>query len=221
MKTSLKKIIWLFLTSSWCLGFRVWPNMDLWEIDASSEAQSKLFVVYAEATREVTNDLPSDDPAAGSGTITIQQLMNSVFNDYNSIQGAFVILTDVNDPDYSAAAASHRTITIELANPTALGAGGQTYHTRTENRLTGCRIVMKGGAYSSAKSYVGTVTHELGHCLGLDHPQDSTNSIMSYFNTNSTVRLQPDDKMGILYLYPTNPEKAKESATMGMSCARR
>jgi hypothetical protein len=39
--------------------------------------------------------------------------------------------------------------------------------------IAGCKIVLTDKAYESARVYVGLVTHELGHCVGLEHPQET------------------------------------------------
>lgn len=54
----------------------------------------------------------------------------------------------------------------------------------------------------SAKSLLNTITHELGHCVGLGHPHSNYHSIMSYANLGEHGELGLDDKAGITFLYP-------------------
>lgn len=210
----------LILTSLLLLGFRVSPTGNLWSIDRSSTSSSKLFVVYAYPTRDLRNDLATGDPLAGSATVTIQQLMNSIFDDYNSVQGAFVTLVDSSDTDFAALSAN-RTIRIEDGGTAGLTSGGEAEQTWDGSQVIGCRISLKPLVFDAAKIFVDAVTHEIGHCLGLNHPMETTNSVMSYYKESNTLRLQVDDKMGITYLYPVNPSKGKEDPTLGLSCARR
>ena len=74
----------------------------------------------------------------------------------------------------------------------------------------GCRLRMSDkyiGGSLNREDFMGTLIHELGHCVGLNH-SDDTASVMTY---NATVYVQPaalsrDDKDGVTYLYPYGSE---------------
>lgn len=216
-----KIVFWTLITPLLAFGFQIIPKGNFWNINASTTAASKLFVVYSNPTQVVTNDLPAGDVLAGTSTVTVQQIMTSIFNDYNSIAGAFVILADSSDPDF-ALNSTNRTITIELSNNLAgATSGGQAQQSWTGSNISACRILVKPSVYDKAKFLTSLLTHELGHCLGLAHPMDTTNSIMSYYVSPDLVRLQVDDKMGLVYLYPTDTARAREEPTLGFSCARK
>lgn len=53
-----------------------------------------------------------------------------------------------------------------------------------------------------AKDLAFTLTHELGHCLGLGHAHTNYDAIMGYSRTARDLRLGADDMAGIIYLYP-------------------
>jgi hypothetical protein len=54
----------------------------------------------------------------------------------------------------------------------------------------------------SAQSFLETVTHELGHCVGLGHPHNNYGAIMSYSRGGKSYKLGADDKAGAIFLYP-------------------
>ena len=86
-------------------------------------------------------------------------------------------------------------------------------------KVVGCEISLERDLLDSAKALVANLTHEIGHCLGLDHSQESVNSIMSYYSDSESIyRLQIDDRMGITYLFAKNLSKVSEVNTYGLSC---
>jgi hypothetical protein len=215
------KILAILILSSLLVGFRFFPGGNNWDLDRTSPATSKLFVVYDNPTRTLENDLPEGDPLHGTPTITVAQAMTSILNDYNNVGASFLILTDQNDSDF-AARSEGRTITIVEANTDnpVSGADASPAKNPSTGRIVSCRVRVSPKLFEKASLFVWATAHEMGHCLGLDHPQDITRSIMSYFQPERYARLQADDKMGITYLYPQNPENAREIATLGLSCAR-
>lgn len=214
-----KKILWIFLVPSLLCGFKLIGSKYKWEINNSSTAKSKLFIEYDRATETLENDLPSDHSLAGTSTITVKQAIDSIIADYNSIQGAYLILADTADSDY---AAEHTNRVIEVIDGTtdALATAGAAKWETDGYQIIGCKIVFEESMYTKANYFTYAVAHEIGHCLGLAHPQDTVNSIMSYFGKQDP-RLQIDDKMGLVYLYPTDASKGQEYATMGFSCSRK
>lgn len=200
-----------------CLGFRTFDDQKTFDINNSATAKTKIFVDYDQGSVTLTNDMPDGDSLAGNSSVTVTSAMTSIFTDYNNIAAAYVQLVATSDSDY-AAESKNRIITIRKAATSGL-TGGEAKLQFEGTQVVGCTIDVKPELYENAKSFVTTVTHEIGHCLGLDHPQETVNAVMSYFN-NEIPRLQIDDIMGIVYLYPTDPSKAKETATLGMSCEK-
>ena len=75
----------------------------------------------------------------------------------------------------------------------------------------------------SALSMLITLTHELGHCVGLGHPHNNYGAIMSYSRTDRSFRLGADDKAGAIFLYPDpayGGDKQKELIGCGNIGAR-
>ncbi|MBK9295241.1 MAG: matrixin family metalloprotease [Oligoflexia bacterium] len=207
----------LFLLTT---GFQIFTNRDFWNINNSSAASRKLFIRYSGGTEQYNNNLPASDVLAASGaTVTLDAIINSVLNDYNAIGSSYVQLVLTSDSDF-AANSTDRIIDIvfDKTNGTQVGQAEPSFR---GYRIIGCRVVLNASLKSTAKQLVGVMTHEMGHCLGLDHPQDTVNAIMSYFRDENAIRLNTDDKMGITYLYPLNSSYSNEVATFGFSCARR
>lgn len=69
----------------------------------------------------------------------------------------------------------------------------------------------------SALSMLITLTHELGHCVGLGHPHNNFGAIMSYSRTDRSFRLGADDKAGAIFLYP-DPEYGGDKTKELISC---
>lgn len=201
-------------------GFRTFYAENLWPTSNSTQANRKLFIIYDDASDSIKNDFvgTSDELSDDGSTITVETAVDSIMSDFNSIASAYVELVDSEDIDYSQSFASDRTISISFGG----SAGTTTGHAQMEyvnGEVVGCKIALESSLKDSAKEFIQTLTHEIGHCLGLDHAQDTVNSIMSYYMDRDAIfRLQNDDKMGITYLFPSDVSKAKEVSTFGLSC---
>ncbi|MES2962710.1 MAG: matrixin family metalloprotease [Bdellovibrionota bacterium] len=207
-----RKILSLAMLLIMLTGFRTYSNETRWNVSAASP---KLFVSFCSTPAITTNDLPASDLNAGP-SITFSAAVNSIFADFTNLPGSYVVLVNTSDPEYATSTGR----TIEVCFKSQTGGGGVAQQKMgSDGKLSGCTIQLDPGLTSSAKAFVRTLSHELGHCLGLDHSQDNSNSLMSYFSDSSVIRLQMDDKMGLIQQFPADPAYANETATLGASCA--
>jgi hypothetical protein len=203
------------------VGFRTFINHTPWDVNAANAANKKLFIKYSNATTNVSNDLSASDPLAKSGSkLTVKELMDSIFEDINGVGASYLELVDTDDADYSARK-ENREVTITFDGATGGNSGEAQFEYGDDGRFSTCTITADSSLLDNAEFFIKTITHEIGHCLGLDHPQETTNSVMSYYSSRDTVRFQIDDKMGLIYLYPIDSSAASEDNTFGMSCSRR
>lgn len=193
-------------------GFRLFPGEARW---TASPADPVIWVRFCERPEFERNNLPEGDPLHGQN-MTFNTLSQSVRDDFSSVQTTFIELRDTS-VDAGFDPARDRVIDVCFSGGLFLAAGFALRKT-TGKTVTGCEVKLSEKLKTSASAFVATLTHELGHCMGLDHTQDLSYAIMSYFREPGLVRLQVDDKMGLTYMYPTDPEYGREAMTLGLSC---
>ncbi|MGE3759099.1 MAG: matrixin family metalloprotease, partial [Pseudobdellovibrionaceae bacterium] len=101
-------------------------------------------------------------------------------------------------------------------NPVAGISGGYAKPAFVGKSIDKCEIEALEKHSKKAKFLTHLLTHEIGHCFGLMHPQEGTHSVMSYF-AGQFARLQNDDYAGITYRYPDVEDYAKEESTLGLT----
>lgn len=197
-----------------CLGFRMYPGGNQWSI---SKDDPILFLNFCQSMIPEENDIDSGDELFGT-TLTHNSVVDSILNDFNDIQGSYLILSDADrDVTYNVNLHSKRTIDICIASQQGVTAGQAKLKVDDDGKFIGCTINMEKAVLKKAKGFIRTVTHEIGHCLALDHPQETSWAIMSYFS--NAHRLQSDDKAGIVTMYPENSDDVKLQNTFGLACS--
>lgn len=216
------RLILIVLMSLLSLGFRIgWKNAM-----SASKSSPKLYVNICDSTKTETfsdNSVESGDELYNQTVLDAVDVVYSISKDYNTIGGSYldlVILGDTNedgvidgsDDSSHDAIPENKIIEFCTGGTGGLLAGGSA-QTKDD---AGCTIKLSDAIFDDVKDFLRIATHEIGHCLGLDHAHEMNDlSIMSYFT--DVYRLQIDDKLGITHLYPTT--KLKESTTFGLSCA--
>lgn len=224
----LKKVcIWTFIAFL-SLGFRVFPGK--WNI---SKTDPTIWVRICSSPVTIEeNDITGNDPLTGIAGLTIQQVMQSVIDDYNAVPTSYLRMAlypaDPNNPGapaagdstFTIAAAETRTIDIcfDGTDASAGLSGGHASAKTQGDTIIGCEIKVRKDRTAKAYTLTHLIAHEIGHCFGLMHPQESVNSVMSYFTTSDDfLRLQNDDKAGLTFRYPEEEAYAQEQSTLGLT----
>lgn len=119
--------------------------------------------------------------------------------------------TDPYDDLYS------QTHTIKLVVGTSRGAASGFSSLQFDgSTIAGCEIVIAPRTLADPLFFKHVLTHEIMHCLGLNHQQEDTDSLMSYSNNSASISLE--ERMALTHLYPSDPAYANEKATFGMAC---
>lgn len=228
MKRLLRMLLILPLISTLTFGFRTFPGVNGWSI---SVADPTLWIRSCRSLTFASANFPAGDPLDPNvtGSVpTYTAALNSVLNDFNSVPGSFLRLAlypaDPNNPGapatedspFTPLAAETRTIDLCFADQT-FTAGHAKPKWNGDGKVIGCKIELNTKEVSAAEDFVAVLTHEIGHCLGFDHPQETDDSIMSYFS--DAIRLQSDDKMGLTFLYPQEAAFGRERPSLGLSCS--
>lgn len=207
------------------VGFRNFPGGNSWHI---SKSDSTLWVRSCRKPTFLSAEFPAGDPLYGLGIPTYDAALQTILDDINGIPGAFLRLAlypddpanppapQPGDSTFTAATAAQRTIDICFTDQ-VITSGHARPHWDATGQITSCEIRLDKNSSEKAHHFVKVLTHELGHCFGLDHPQETEAAIMSYFG--DVTRLQIDDKMGLTYLYPLNDSYKHEAMTFGLSCS--
>lgn len=127
------------------------------------------------------------------------------------IESIDATLTEAYDETY----ANDHTIKVVVGQ--SIGAGGGSASLETEgNTIVGCKITISPKAMGDPNFLTHILAHEIMHCIGFEHQQDDSDSIMSYSSKRTDLSLE--ERMAITMLYPLKSEYARESPTMGLAC---
>lgn len=132
----------------------------------------------------------------------MQQLLQDALNIWNNVPGSFLRMTiqegvtdmDPEDKVFSLVVEkSDNLSSAAFAKPTVPDDDPKT--------IADCDINI-ADTKTSAKDLAYTITHELGHCVGLGHPHTNYGAIMGYSRMSRQLKLGADDISGAVYLYP-------------------
>ncbi len=156
----------------------------------------------------------------------VRTILGAIIADYNNVTTSYLRFALPDSPETEDSAIDtfgpdDRKIKISFGTPQAFGASGYASFNGSGSKMNSCSIVLLKAKMSKAQDFKSILTHELGHCLGLDHNHSDRDSIMSYDHPSGMHFLGLDDRMAVTYLYPVDDAYAKEVATLGMSCSQK
>jgi hypothetical protein len=130
-------------------------------------------------------------------------LIQEAMDQWNSVRGSY--LRFQMQTETSALSPDKTDLTNNMIVKNCPSATVAAYAAPTNDKdgniIADCDVVICN-IKTTALNLVETLTHELGHCVGLGHPHTNYNAIMSYSRSGNSYRLSADDKAGAIYLYP-------------------
>ncbi|MBF0206955.1 MAG: matrixin family metalloprotease [Oligoflexia bacterium] len=218
------KLFLVFVLTAMSLGFRLMDSSKHWEI-SSSDPYLWIKPCDRSSTFE-SNSVHLGDSLFDRNNINITSALQSIADNVNNIYGSYLRLEIYPEDPSNPPANSHfdynkaNRRTIDICSDSYFLASGMAAWKTDRNSIIGCDISYVKKDLRDARTFVSVLSHEIGHCLGLHHPQELTHSIMSYFKDTDYYRYQIDDFIGIRYLYPAHIEgiDQKENNSLGLSC---
>lgn len=152
-----------------------------------------------------------------SDTEIMEELLNRALAIWSKIPGSFVKLEMTQDSGavlngedniHSIVVASSNNLTQAAFASPDISDDGKT--------IRDCDISVST-TKTSVKELLYTITHELGHCLGLGHNHTNYSAIMGYSRDVHSPDLGADDMAGIIYLYP-DPNYSSGTPEENLGC---
>jgi hypothetical protein len=132
----------------------------------------------------------------------MQQLLQDALNVWNTVPGSYLRMTveegsaEMDDKDKIFS------LVVEKSDNLSSAAYAKpTIDEENREAIVDCDINISD-TKTSAKDLAYTITHELGHCVGLGHPHTNYGAMMGYSRGSRLLKLGADDIAGVVYLYP-------------------
>lgn len=198
-----------------------------------SESEPTIWIKFCDTMKDQNfsdSDLPDGDELRGQ-SLTFDSVIQSVLDDFNNVKASYLRLAvypdDPNSPGtpvtgdstFTIAKGELRTIEVCIESSSNPFQGGHALPEIESGKLIGCEIVLTKSVNNEVDSFISTLTHEIGHCVGFDHAHDTVHSIMSYHHKADEIRLMIDDKIGLVHMFPMGGYDLDESPNFGLSCS--
>ena len=199
----------------------------------TSETEPTIWIKFCDNMKSQNfsdSDLPDSDDLRGQ-SLAFNDVIQSVIDDFNNVTASYLRLAifpaDPNSPGtpetgdsvFTIAKGNVRTIEVCIESSSNPFQGGHALPEIESGKLLGCEVVLSKSVNNEIDSFISTLTHEIGHCVGFDHAHDTIHSIMSYHHKSDQIRLMIDDKIGLVHMFPKNGYDLKETPNFGLSCS--
>lgn len=217
----MKKFIFWTLFLLFSSGFQVLTSYN-WSISQSNP------ILYVDLCDDIydlnldSSDLSSSDILDNTlGSVAGNVVVQSILDDFEAVVPSYLELEIFPQSPTSEQLdlATNKTIEVCIESSNNPFEGGHAAPDFEDGKFIGCKIVLTKSVKDDILDFISTLTHEIGHCVGLDHPQETTQAIMSYFAPQDEIRLMIDDKMGLSHLFPRSGYNLEEQSTFGLSCS--
>ncbi len=135
----------------------------------------------------------------------MEVLLRQAMARWSDVHGSYLKLKlDTSRPNLAKISKDDKinSIVTESSSNLSQAAAASPYIPDDSNFIEDCDISMSNKSVS-ADSALFTITHEIGHCVGLGHPHTNYGAIMGYSrNSGKASYLGADDKAGAIFLYP-------------------
>ena len=211
------KLGFLLGTTSLLQGFVLLSGPTEAKLDVTSDTPDVTFVLGSEhppfeKKEDYQDGLYENSTDDELWPILVQDAMSR----WNRVPSAFINLRV--DTTNSASAAFDQS---DLVNSIVVGSMDFSSAALANPEVSNAKIIdcdiQVGSRSVEVNDLLYTLTHELGHCLGLGHNHSNYGAIMGYSRDDRTARLGGDDIAGVTYLYP-HPTLADGKARELISC---
>ncbi len=132
----------------------------------------------------------------------MQQLLQDALNVWNTVPGSYLRMTIQEGATQMSDDDKVFSLVVEKSDNLSSAAFAKPTIDEEDSALIADCDINISDTKTTAKDLAYTITHELGHCVGLGHPHTNYGAMMGYSRGSRLLKLGADDIAGVVYLYP-------------------
>ncbi len=132
----------------------------------------------------------------------MQQLLQDSLNVWNTVPGSYLRMTVEEGTTQMSDDDKVFSLVVEKSDNLSSAAFAKPTIDEEDSELIADCDINISDTKTTAKDLAYTITHELGHCVGLGHPHTNYGAMMGYSRGSRLLKLGADDIAGVVYLYP-------------------